>query len=225
MSSGGTLQGLLRAKSGADDFEESMSRETGLACGSIRASAAVDTHAWWAEAQRTARKPFATPSRWCELLFHNNFASLVRKAERQYHYGFDQMRPYCPMALEAKRDTAKVWKRLHELLRETASGSSTHPGVSASAEFARLAENWKAETAHLSSITRAAMHPAYQRIVGMGSSALPLILCELRDRPRQWFWALKAISGEDPVKPEDRGNVPKMREAWLEWGRKRGHIR
>jgi hypothetical protein len=92
-------------------------------------------------------------------------------------------------------------------------------------EFAQLAERWKAETAHLSLVTKAAMHPAYQRIIGLGPAALPLILRELRDEPRQWFWALKAISGEDPVGPADRGNVSKMREAWLAWGMAHGHIR
>lgn len=44
------------------------------------------------------------------------------------------------------------------------------------------------------------MHPAYQQIIGMGEKALPLILRDLRDRPTgHWFWALNAITGEEPT--------------------------
>jgi hypothetical protein len=33
---------------------------------------------------------------------------------------------------------------------------------------------------------------------------------------------LKAITGEDPVPNNDRGNVPQMTRAWLNWARDRG---
>ncbi len=104
----------------------------------------------------------------------------------------------------------------HVKLRRVGATLRAFPARRATGEFSRLARTWKAETGHLSSVTKAAMHPAYQRIIGLGPAALPSILRELKEEPRQWFWALKAISGEDPVKPSDRGNVPKMREAWLE---------
>ena len=38
--------------------------------------------------------------------------------------------------------------------------------------------------------------------------------------PDHWFPALKSISGEDPVPPEDRGKVRRMTKAWLAWGEK-----
>ena len=50
-----------------------------------------------------------------------------------------------------------------------------------------------------------AMHPAYQQIVGMGRSAVPFILKELANGPGHWFWALRAISGEDPVSSQGQG--------------------
>jgi hypothetical protein len=81
-------------------------------------------------------------------------------------------------------------------------------------------EQWKTERGARSSITEAAMMPAYQEIIGMGSKAVPLILEQIRsegDEPDQWFWALRAITGENPVKPEDQGNFQKMAEAWLQW--------
>jgi hypothetical protein len=91
-------------------------------------------------------------------------------------------------------------------------------------KFTALTERWRDETAMLSSAEMIAMHPAYQRIIGMGPEALPLILRELSREPGHWFWALSAITDENPVRPEDAGNLPRMSEAWLHLGRKRGWI-
>lgn len=46
---------------------------------------------------------------------------------------------------------------------------------------------------------------------------LPLIFARLADRPGHWFWALTAITGQNPVADEDLGNVRRMSEAWLTW--------
>ena len=88
--------------------------------------------------------------------------------------------------------------------------------------FRTLVAAWREECGMLSSTTQKAMHPAYQQIIGMGSDVLPLIFDELDEAPGHWFWALRAITGEDPVPPEDVGDVPQMTEAWLRWGRERG---
>ena len=89
--------------------------------------------------------------------------------------------------------------------------------------FERLAEAWWEDTLFESSVTRMAMHPAYQRIIGMGESAVPLMLEALAEEPEHWFWALRAITGEDPVSEDDRGDVRAMTAAWLEWGRAQGY--
>jgi hypothetical protein len=90
--------------------------------------------------------------------------------------------------------------------------------------FSELAEQWRQETAIYSSVSKKAMHPAYQRIIGMGPAAIPLILRALQQQPEHWFWALTAITREDPVRPEDAGDVRRMTEAWLEFGRGRGYL-
>ena len=90
--------------------------------------------------------------------------------------------------------------------------------------FHRLKDKWEAETAFLSSVSDIVMHPAYQQIIGMGPAAIPLILREMSIKQGQWFWALKSITNEDPVKPEYRGIVPEMSRAWLQWGKGQGYI-
>jgi hypothetical protein len=90
--------------------------------------------------------------------------------------------------------------------------------------FYLLKTEWEADTAHLSSMTQIITHPAYQQIIGMGPIAVRLILQELKGKPGHWFWALKSITGEDPVLPEDRGQIAKMTESWLSWGRRYGYL-
>jgi hypothetical protein len=58
----------------------------------------------------------------------------------------------------------------------------------------------------------------------MGPAAVPLILRELERQPDHWFWALTAITGEDPVRPEDAGNIERMAQAWLALGQEQGYI-
>ena len=91
-------------------------------------------------------------------------------------------------------------------------------------KFDRLAAEWKEETAHLSSTSAIAEHRAYQQIIGMGEEAIPLILQDLKETRAQWFWALRAIAGESPIRDEDRGDLDAMTAAWIDWGKRRRYI-
>ena len=94
--------------------------------------------------------------------------------------------------------------------------SDVEPGL----RFRELVNQWRVERGVMSSITQGALCPAYQNIIGMGQSVVPFILDQLRaegDEPDQWFWALKAITGADPIPEEDRGDFPSMARAWLQW--------
>ena len=61
-------------------------------------------------------------------------------------------------------------------------------------EFEALANEWHAATDHFSVTWRIAIHPAYQKIIGMGESAVPHILGRLRDEGGSWLWALESIA-------------------------------
>lgn len=91
-------------------------------------------------------------------------------------------------------------------------------------KFQLLAKEWRDETAHLSSTTKLVMHPKYQNIIGMGPAVLPILFRELQKNPDHWFWALCAITEEDPTNPEDAGDLRKMSEAWLKWAREKGYL-
>lgn len=90
--------------------------------------------------------------------------------------------------------------------------------------FAKLSSEWRQGTRYLSSTTAIATHPAYQRIIGLGPQVIPLILSDLQREPGHWFWALSALTGENPVEPSDRGRIQAMTAAWLKWGTDNGWI-
>jgi hypothetical protein len=91
------------------------------------------------------------------------------------------------------------------------------------AKFERLKSLWLEETAFCATLLEMATHPAYQQIIGMGRTVIPHILRDLSARPEHWFWALKAITGEDPVKPAHRGILDRMTRDWLLWGVRNGY--
>jgi hypothetical protein len=90
--------------------------------------------------------------------------------------------------------------------------------------FRELVARWRAETRSLSSTTDRALNSAYQDIIGMGKPVLPLIFRELEQHGGHWFWALRHITRENPVPQQDAGNIQRMREAWLRWGREHRYI-
>jgi len=90
--------------------------------------------------------------------------------------------------------------------------------------FSNLEKEWKESTPMLSSITEIVMHTSYQQIIGMGPTAIPLIFLSMRLELGHWFWALCAITGENPVSIEQRGKIKEMTDAWLDWGRKQFYL-
>jgi hypothetical protein len=110
---------------------------------------------------------------------------------------------------------------LQERLEEFSDSQSVP--LALSHRFDALATQWRRETRHLSLMNDIVLNPAYQQIIGMGKPAIALILEDLKQQPEHWFWALRSITGENPIRPEDRGRLPQMTEAWLEWGRQHGY--
>lgn len=90
--------------------------------------------------------------------------------------------------------------------------------------FELLARQWKEETALLSSTSAMVNHPAYRAIIALGPAVVPLLLRDMECVHTHWFEALQAITGENPVSPEQGGKIPAMVEGWVAWGRKQGLI-
>lgn len=89
--------------------------------------------------------------------------------------------------------------------------------------FHRLAATWHEAVAHHSSSRVRYRHPAYLEIIGMGPAVVPLLLRDLEATGRHWFEALNVITGSNAIGEADAGNIARMTEAWLRWGRENGH--
>jgi hypothetical protein len=89
--------------------------------------------------------------------------------------------------------------------------------------FYSLLERWKNERGPTSFLSKMCMNDAYQQIIGLGEQAMPLLLSEMEKNPGHYDWALRAITGEDPVPKESRGKLKEMAEIWVQWGRDNGY--
>ena len=90
--------------------------------------------------------------------------------------------------------------------------------------FNSLVSSWRKERGIASSVTKMVMCPSYQRIIGMGGKAVPLILRHMEkegDDPDRWFWALEMITDANPVPADAYGDTVRMAQAWLDWAKER----
>lgn len=93
-------------------------------------------------------------------------------------------------------------------------------------QFQVLVQQWRNETAHLSLMSEKVNNFAYHQIMAMGEKVLPLIFRELKTKPSDWFWALRAIARDKApeIPPEAQGRVRIIAEIWLEWGTRYGYV-
>lgn len=93
--------------------------------------------------------------------------------------------------------------------------SSYRSDAAVAERFERLRDWWKSETMFSSSVQQKVMHPAYQEIIGLGPQVVPHIVEHLRTAPDHWFWALRAIVGEDHA---SGASTPlAAAEQWIAW--------
>ncbi|MGA8525316.1 MAG: hypothetical protein WB629_04480 [Candidatus Sulfotelmatobacter sp.] len=105
-------------------------------------------------------------------------------------------------------------------------GDLSYTEASLRTEFQELVKEWK-ETRAATSAAQMATTPAYLQIIGLGPSALPLILEQLKSEgasPSHWFIALRSIARANPIPQESRGKLLDMAKAWLAWGEKQGYV-
>ena len=90
--------------------------------------------------------------------------------------------------------------------------------------FEQLADEWELQTGFMSSTLDRSVHPLYQRIIGLGPQAVPLVLERMRDEGGgHWNWALEALTGRS-VQSVLTGNIATIASEWVAWGRQEGLV-
>jgi hypothetical protein len=82
-------------------------------------------------------------------------------------------------------------------------------------QFEDLRDAWFTKSARMGVVRDMVLVPEYQRIIGLGQPAVPLIIDSLRKRPHHWFWALRAITGENPAAGST--TLQEATERWISW--------
>lgn len=88
--------------------------------------------------------------------------------------------------------------------------------------FRKLEAQWKADIEFISDAGKIVNHPAFKAIIALGDEVVPLLLRDLESHPSLWVWALPEITGENPILATEGGNIRRMSDAWLKWGREKG---
>ena len=102
------------------------------------------------------------------------------------------------------------------------SALATSPNENLQQRFTQLVNEWKQQSRYLSNSAQMALLKPYQRIIGMGTPAVTLLLSELQREPDHWFWALESITGHNAVRPDHAGQIKMMADDWIQWGREQG---
>ncbi|MDR2595761.1 MAG: hypothetical protein LBC76_00430 [Treponema sp.] len=95
-------------------------------------------------------------------------------------------------------------------------------GTAFKKRFNELYEGWCKET-QFDSFIGDPYHKCYDKIVRLGYKAVPYIITKLKEDPSLMFVALNRITGENPVKEENRGIVKKMAKDWIDWWEKKNN--
>ena len=91
-------------------------------------------------------------------------------------------------------------------------------------DFYTYKNKWEEEIAGLSSPPAIVLNKNYLKIIGMGESIVPLILIELKKKPKNWLFALEILIKEEENPTNKEMGYKESVQAWLNWGKLKGYI-
>ena len=128
---------------------------------------------------------------------------------------------------ERQQHNRKI-RRWAERLQQSETNVAVADSLTLEDRFHEQAEKWDHETAHLSSPAQRFLHPSYVAIMGMAQDnrdeVIDLLLRDMRDNHREWFWALSYLTHQNPIDRRDSGKLDKMIQAWVRWGKQEGRL-
>lgn len=95
-------------------------------------------------------------------------------------------------------------------------------------QFISLTKRWKRETMMSSLAAEKIKNLNYQTIIGLGvtfkEKVIHLILKDLEENIEYWHYALKSITGYNPVPKGMVNNLDAVRDYWIKWGKENKKI-
>lgn len=78
---------------------------------------------------------------------------------------------------------------------------------------------------HMSSPMQRMEHQSFQAILGLArdnkDEVVRLLIRDMAENNREWFWALSYLTGENPINRKDAGKLDKMIASWQKWAKDR----
>lgn len=91
--------------------------------------------------------------------------------------------------------------------------------------IAQVFDEWQTACEYFSSTRQKVNHPAFRQLLARAGESVPFLLSTLTTSPSHAILVLHAITGEDPVPNDKKGDLPRMADAWIEWGKSKGILR
>jgi hypothetical protein len=141
---------------------------------------------------------------------------LVIESTRCYYAAGAERSLSVPLVGSRYLDQAPATYRIYfSLLNKVAEQQVESDADDVREEFERLKEAWEEKSEYMSVLTDMVLLQEYQRIIGLGRPAVPLLIEELRNGGDHWFWALVAITGRDHA--EGAKNYDEAVARWIDW--------
>jgi hypothetical protein len=104
-------------------------------------------------------------------------------------------------------------------------GDDSSPLSTTASLIGRLAANWQEETGHFSSPLEKMANRNFLDLVQLGKVAIPAILVLLQKKPSDLFLVLQTVTQQNPVHPDEYGNLDAIIAAWEKWGAQQGYLK
>ncbi|MEI6622372.1 MAG: hypothetical protein WCP28_10740 [Actinomycetes bacterium] len=105
---------------------------------------------------------------------------------------------------------------------ESRQAGRRHSDEGVSRQFVALAHQWRSATCGGARAWDSYTHLTYQKIIGLGPQALPLLLRDSKENPMDWLWALVAIVGQDIAAGVE--TIEEAARTWRMWAVHEGII-
>lgn len=91
--------------------------------------------------------------------------------------------------------------------------------IDVKAELKSLVRRMDERLGPASRLTERLFCAEYAAVIGLGPKVVPLLIKDLQRSLQPWFWALKAITREDPARHINPGDFHGIAAAWIAWGK------
>lgn len=123
--------------------------------------------------------------------------------------------------LSPEQNAAAVPRKTLRIVPSSSSNAwlTDQENIDVKAELKSLVRRMDERLGPASRLTERLFSAEYAAVIGLGPRVVPLLIKDLQRSLQPWFWALKAITREDPARDVNSGDFHGIASAWIAWGK------